>query len=225
VSDYGLDDLGSIPNRGRGFFSSSPCVQTGSDLITISLLWLCITLCPPIFFTPLPSPCVLFTLNRNNRENYRPNYKWANVIEMELNTRCCLSNSTQDTELRLPPTLCSGGNATAHLKAIAHVPPNKLYRGYFPRGKARPGRDDDHSPPSSAKVKYEKELYLVSPMRLHGMQQDSFTFTRYKTRICLRGGSEMLGVSHISETVWLNFLVSCNCCLLQSLARLRISVP
>jgi hypothetical protein len=46
---------------------------------------------------------------------------------MELNKRCWLSNSTQDTEFRLPPTLCSGGKATAHLKAIAHVPPNKLY--------------------------------------------------------------------------------------------------
>jgi hypothetical protein len=27
--------------------------------------------------------------------------------------------------------------------------------GRFPRGKAWPGRDADHSPPSSAKVKYE----------------------------------------------------------------------
>jgi hypothetical protein len=26
------------------------------------------------------------------------------------------------------------------------------YRGSFPRGKARPGRDADHSPPSSAEV-------------------------------------------------------------------------
>jgi hypothetical protein len=31
VSDYGLDDWGSIPDKGRGFFSSSPCVQTGSE--------------------------------------------------------------------------------------------------------------------------------------------------------------------------------------------------
>jgi hypothetical protein len=29
------------------------------------------------------------------------------------------------------------------------------YRGSFPWGKARPGRDADHSPPSSAKVKNE----------------------------------------------------------------------
>jgi hypothetical protein len=31
----------------------------------------------------------------------------------------------------------------------------------FPGGKARPGRDADHSPPSSAEVEYE--LYRLSP--------------------------------------------------------------
>jgi hypothetical protein len=35
--------------------------------------------------------------------------------------------------------------------------------GPFPGGKARPGREADHSPPSSAEVKYEWELYLLSP--------------------------------------------------------------
>jgi hypothetical protein len=35
--------------------------------------------------------------------------------------------------------------------------------GSFSGGKARPGRDADHSPPSSAKVANEKELYLLSP--------------------------------------------------------------
>jgi hypothetical protein len=29
--------------------------------------------------------------------------------------------------------------------------------------KVRPGRDADHSPPSSAEVKYGQELYLLSP--------------------------------------------------------------
>jgi hypothetical protein len=33
----------------------------------------------------------------------------------------------------------------------------------FPRSKARPGRDADHSPPSSAEVVNEYELYLLSP--------------------------------------------------------------
>jgi hypothetical protein len=36
-------------------------------------------------------------------------------------------------------------------------------------GKARPGRDVDHSPPSNAEVEYEWELYLLSPKLLHGV--------------------------------------------------------
>jgi hypothetical protein len=35
--------------------------------------------------------------------------------------------------------------------------------GPFPGGKAQPGRDADHSPPSSAEVKNEQKLYLLSP--------------------------------------------------------------
>jgi hypothetical protein len=34
--------------------------------------------------------------------------------------------------------------------------------GSFPGGKARPERDADHTPPSSAEVKKEYELYLLS---------------------------------------------------------------
>jgi hypothetical protein len=34
--------------------------------------------------------------------------------------------------------------------------------GSFPGGKARPGRDADHPPPSSAEVKNEEELFLLS---------------------------------------------------------------
>jgi hypothetical protein len=41
-------------------------------------------------------------------------------------------------------------------------------RGFFP-GVKRPGRKADHSPPSSAEVKECMELYLHSPIRLHGM--------------------------------------------------------
>jgi hypothetical protein len=39
--------------------------------------------------------------------------------------------------------------------------------GPFPSGKARPGRDADHSPPSSVEVK-NKELYSSPRCRLHG---------------------------------------------------------
>jgi hypothetical protein len=50
-------------------------------------------------------------------------------------------------------------------------PPSLLYNGYrgsFPRDKARPGRDADHSP-STAEVENEYELHLLSPKRLHGV--------------------------------------------------------
>jgi hypothetical protein len=41
--------------------------------------------------------------------------------------------------------------------------------GPFPGSKARPGRDADHSPPSSAEVENEWELYVLSPKRFRGV--------------------------------------------------------
>jgi hypothetical protein len=41
--------------------------------------------------------------------------------------------------------------------------------GPFPGCKARPGRDADRSPPSSAEVGNEWELYLLYPKRLYGV--------------------------------------------------------
>jgi hypothetical protein len=41
-------------------------------------------------------------------------------------------------------------------------------RGSFP-GVKRPGHEADHSSPSSAEVKERVELYLHSPIRLHGV--------------------------------------------------------
>jgi len=35
--------------------------------------------------------------------------------------------------------------------------------GHFPGGKARPGRDADHSLPPNAEIENEEELYLLSP--------------------------------------------------------------
>jgi hypothetical protein len=50
-------------------------------------------------------------------------------------------------------------------------------RGPFPGGKARPRRDADHSPPSSAKVEQELELYLIFPQALSWREEDSFSFS------------------------------------------------
>jgi hypothetical protein len=44
----------------------------------------------------------------------------------------------------------------------------------FSGAKARPGRDADHTPPSSAELMNDYELYLLSPMRLHVVLWDCF---------------------------------------------------
>jgi hypothetical protein len=41
--------------------------------------------------------------------------------------------------------------------------------GHLPGDKARPSRDADHSPPSSAEVENEQELYFLSRKRLRGV--------------------------------------------------------
>jgi hypothetical protein len=41
--------------------------------------------------------------------------------------------------------------------------------GPFPGAKAQPGRDADHSPPSSAEVENEQELYLLFPKHFLGV--------------------------------------------------------
>jgi len=51
-------------------------------------------------------------------------------------------------------------------------PPSFLstgYKGAFSLGVKRPVREADHSPPSSTDVKVWVELYLHSPIRLHGV--------------------------------------------------------
>jgi hypothetical protein len=52
-------------------------------------------------------------------------------------------------------------------------PPVQWVPGSFTMGKARPGRDADHSPPSSAKV---RRCTSSPPKRLHGVLWDSFNF-------------------------------------------------
>jgi hypothetical protein len=49
--------------------------------------------------------------------------------------------------------------------------------GPFPGNKARPGRDTDHSPPSSAEVVNEYELYLLSPQAPPWRVEGLFYFT------------------------------------------------
>jgi hypothetical protein len=60
-------------------------------------------------------------------------------------------------------------------------PPIQWVQGSLSLGVKRPGREADHSPPSSAKVKERVELYLHSPNTpsWHDAQlkhRDNFTF-------------------------------------------------
>jgi hypothetical protein len=48
-------------------------------------------------------------------------------------------------------------------------PPIQWVPGALSLGEKRPGREADHSPPSSAEVKEWLELYLHSPICLHGV--------------------------------------------------------
>jgi hypothetical protein len=53
----------------------------------------------------------------------------------------------------------SEGRPTSYTMGIGALSP----------GIKRPGRETDHSPPSSDEVKEFVELYLHSPIRLHGV--------------------------------------------------------
>jgi len=64
-------------------------------------------------------------------------------------------------------------------------PPSLLYNGYrvFPRGKERPGRDADPSPPSSAVGHERAELYLYSPYGLYGLYRASVSEQSYTSTL------------------------------------------
>jgi hypothetical protein len=57
------------------------------------------------------------------------------------------------------------GNFSLHYRV---QPPIQWVPGTLSLGIKRPGREADHSPPSSAEVKECVDLYLHSPTRLHG---------------------------------------------------------
>jgi hypothetical protein len=49
-------------------------------------------------------------------------------------------------------------------------------RGPFPRGKARPGRDADHSPPLVPSLRKRRSYTSSPPSAIHGVWWDHFTF-------------------------------------------------
>jgi len=68
-----------------------------------------------------------------------------------------------------------GGEVFRTCPDLPWSPPSLIYNGYrvFPGGKERPGRDADHSPPSSAVGHERVELYLYSPYVPYGLYRAS----------------------------------------------------
>jgi hypothetical protein len=59
---------------------------------------------------------------------------------------------------------------TAYRTALGPTqPPIQRVSAALSFGVKRPGREADHSPPSTAEVKECVEIYLHSPIRLHGV--------------------------------------------------------
>jgi hypothetical protein len=77
---------------------------------------------------------------------------WAIELRFPAKAKSFSSSRCVQTGSGVHPASCPKGNG-----------------GPFPGGKARPGRDAEHSAPSSAEVvnEYELLVYLISPLRLH----------------------------------------------------------
>jgi hypothetical protein len=71
--------------------------------------------------------------------------------------------------------------------------------GPFPGGKARPGRDADHSPPSSAEVVNEWELYLLSPQSPPWHAEGLLYFTFFYMAFCKSNGTEITGLCTVCD--------------------------
>jgi hypothetical protein len=90
--------------------------------------------------------------------------------------------------------------------------------GPFPGGEAQPGHDADHSPPSSAEAKNERELYLLFPQAppWHVARSLYFFFTSFKYEFSSIYKQHSMDINTkqksaclcIEEPVWANTLVS-----------------
>jgi hypothetical protein len=60
-------------------------------------------------------------------------------------------------------------NTKKNISWIENVPPIQWVPGALSLATKQPGREADHTPPPNAKIKERVELYLHSPMHLHGV--------------------------------------------------------
>jgi hypothetical protein len=71
-------------------------------------------------------------------------------------------SSDMSTDTQIPAVYFNNEIPTAH-------PPIQWVSGTLSLGVKRPGREPDHSPPSSAEVKNACSYTSIDPIRLHGV--------------------------------------------------------
>jgi hypothetical protein len=81
-------------------------------------------------------------------------FDWYVVKSYGMEDRGSIPTEAEDFSSNLCVQAGSGAHPASHTVGTG---------GSFPGCKARPGRDADHSPPSSAEIKKEWELYLLAP--------------------------------------------------------------
>jgi hypothetical protein len=91
-----------------------------------------------------------------------PNINWVDIIKHQFVNYIVWKKILLELDIFL--------FTTASKTALGPTqPPIQWVLGALSLGAKRPMREADHSPPSNAEVKEWGELYLHSPIRLHGM--------------------------------------------------------
>jgi hypothetical protein len=97
---------------------------------------------------------------------------WMEVGAVVAQSVQCLATDWTTGRVRFDPRQRQDFSSSLCVQTGSEAHPASCTTGTgdpFSGGKARPGRDADHSPLSSAEVANEQELYILSPKRLHGM--------------------------------------------------------
>jgi hypothetical protein len=146
------------PKLSWSFYSFPPCLSVCKIIHDETLLLTSITVSGTNYFLPSKHNATLKAY-RVDRQRLLATQR-SRVAQ---SVQCLTTDGTAGVR---SPTEAEGFSCSLCVQTGygAHPAPCTMGTGgSFPGGKARPGRDADHSPPSSAEVKKEQELYLLSP--------------------------------------------------------------
>jgi hypothetical protein len=102
--------------------------------------------------------------------NYSPHHRVQKSRNSSVGIAVGYGLEDRGSRVRFP---ADSGNFILHHRiqngSVARSASYTMGTSVYLLGVKRPGREADHSPPSSAEVKECVELYLRSPIRLHGV--------------------------------------------------------